>query len=129
MGLPKNKDCEKIRDCETARLVKLQRKFRGAHGFEGPLAIPPCDNVRLKQKIIQVPPLIETVNIMAYYLRIKQSLCVMDIYVSTIQAIIRSWWKMQVHVRHARFDKCSQEAAPNENGPHVLFRTKEQSMS
>jgi len=27
---------------------------------------------------------------------------------------------MHVHVRHARLNKYSQEAAPNENGPHVL---------
>jgi len=29
-------------------------------------------------------------------------------------------WKMHVHVGHATLDKYSQEAAPNENGPHVL---------
>ena len=39
---------------------------------------------------------------------------------------------MQVHIRQAMSDKCSQEAAPNENAPHVLFhikkRTKYESM-
>lgn len=31
---------------------------------------------------------------------------------------------MQVHIRHAMSDKCSQEAAPDENAPHVLFHIK-----
>ena len=31
---------------------------------------------------------------------------------------------MQVHVRHASFDKYSQEAAPKENGPHRLGQRK-----
>ena len=31
---------------------------------------------------------------------------------------------MHEDVRHARLDKYSQETAPNENGPHVLFQRK-----
>ena len=85
--------------------------------------------VCLKQSRIRAPPIIEAVNIMACYLRIKQSVCVLDIFAITIQTVIRSWWKMQVHIRHAWIDKCSQEAAPNENCPHVLCQIKEPNKS
>ena len=60
----------------------------------------------------------EIVNAKASYLWIKQSVCVLDIILIAIQTIVGSWWKMHVHVRHARLDKYSQEAAPNDNGPH-----------
>ena len=60
----------------------------------------------------------EIVSTKASYLGIKQSVCVLDIILIPIQTIVGSWWKMHVHVRHARLDKYSQEAAPNDDGPH-----------
>ena len=61
---------------------------------------------------------------MASYLRIIQSVCVPHVILVAIQAIVGSWWKVHVNVRHARLDKYSQEAAPNKNGLHVLFQYK-----
>ena len=67
----------------------------------------------------------ESVNVKASYLWIKQSVCVLDVIQVAIQTIVGSVWEMHVHVRQARLDKYSQEAAPNDNGPHALFQHKE----
>ena len=55
------------------------------------------------------------------YLWIKQSVCVSHVFVNTVQSIVGSWRKMEVHVWRTRHDNNSQQAAPNEYEPHGLL--------
>ena len=64
--------------------------------------------------------------VMALYLWIKQSVRVSDVILVAVQAIVGSWWSMQVHVRYTKLDKSSHEAAPNKNGLHDLYESQDQ---
>lgn len=65
---------------------------------------------------------------MVIYLRIKQSVCISDVILVTVQAIVGSCWSMHVHVRYTRLDEKSHEAAPNKDGLHDLHERKPRSV-
>lgn len=65
---------------------------------------------------------------MVIYLRIKQSVCISDVILVTVQAIVGSCWSMHVHVRYTRLDEKSHEAAPNKDGLHDLHERKPKSV-
>lgn len=58
------------------------------------------------------------------YLWVKQSVCVPYIVLISVQAIVRSMWKMQVHVRRRRLHECCQDETTHQNDPRVLFHWK-----
>lgn len=66
--------------------------------------------------------------VMVIYLRIKQSVCISDVILVTVQAIVGSCWSMHVHVRYTRLDEKSHEAAPNKDGLHDLHERKPKSV-
>lgn len=65
---------------------------------------------------------------MVTYLRIKQSVCISDVILVTVQAIVGSCWSMHVHVRYTRLDEKSHEATPNKDGLHDLHERKPRSV-
>lgn len=65
---------------------------------------------------------------MVIYLWIKQSVCISDVILVTVQAIVGSCWSMHVHVRYTRLDEKSHEAAPNKDGLHDLHERKPKSV-
>lgn len=65
---------------------------------------------------------------MVIYLRIKQSVCISDVILVTVQAIVGSCWSMHVHIRYTRLDEKSHEAAPNKDGLHDLHERKPRSV-
>lgn len=65
---------------------------------------------------------------MVIYLRIKQSVCISDVILVTIQAIVGSCWSMHVHIRYTRLDEKSHQAAPNKDGLHDLHERKPRSV-
>lgn len=65
---------------------------------------------------------------MVIYLRIKQSVCISDVILVTVQAIVGSCWSMHVHVRYTRLDEKRHEAAPNKDGLHDLHERKPRSV-
>lgn len=65
---------------------------------------------------------------MVIYLRIKQSVCISDVILVTVQAIVGSCWSMHVHVRYTRLDEKSHETAPNKDGLHDLHERKPRSV-
>ena len=65
---------------------------------------------------------------MVIYLRIKQSVCISDVILVTVQAIVGSCWSMHVHVRYTRLDEKSHQAAPNKDGLHDLHERKPRSV-
>lgn len=66
--------------------------------------------------------------VMVIYLRIKQSVCISDVILVTVQAIVGSCWSMHVHIRYTRLDEKSHEAAPNKDGLHDLHERKPRSV-
>lgn len=66
--------------------------------------------------------------VMVIYLRIKQSVCISDVILVTVQAIVGSCWSMHVHVRYTRLDEKSHETAPNKDGLHDLHERKPRSV-
>lgn len=65
---------------------------------------------------------------MVIYLRIKQSVCISDVILVTVQAIVGSCWSMHVHIRYTRLDEKSHEATPNKDGLHDLHERKPRSV-
>ena len=65
---------------------------------------------------------------MVIYLWIKQSVCISDVILVTVQAIVGSCWSMHVHVRYTRLDEKSHETAPNKDGLHDLHERKPRSV-
>ena len=65
---------------------------------------------------------------MVIYLWIKQSVCISDVILVTVQAIVGSCWSMHVHIRYTRLDEKSHEAAPNKDGLHDLHERKPRSV-
>lgn len=65
---------------------------------------------------------------MVIYLWIKQSVCISDVILVTVQAIVGSCWSMHVHVRYTRLDEKSHETAPNKDGLHDLHERKPKSV-
>ena len=56
------------------------------------------------------------------YLRIKQSVGILDVLALTVYSIVWSRWNVHVYIWQARHEKSSQQAAQMENGLHDLLK-------